>query len=58
MVATLKKSDIEKEKITSGDIIKKLLKPKYDPNRLISLRDIYTTDRNTHPQKPLGSQNV
>ena len=54
MVAILKKSDTySKNKKTSGDITKKLLSRKYDPNRSSSFRDILPTDRHTHPQKPL-----
>ena len=51
MVATLKKRHIQKIKKTPGDI-KKLLNPKYDPNRSSSSRDIRydrQTDRQTSP---------
>ena len=55
MVATLKKGDIQKMKKTPGDIIKKVLNPKFGPNWSSGFRAIERrqTDRHTHPQKPL-----
>jgi len=50
MVATLKK-DIQKIKKMSLDIIKKMLMPKYDPNRSSSFRDI-RYDRQTDIPTP------
>ena len=47
MVATLKKRHIQKIEKTSRATIKKLLNPKYGPNRPSSFRDMHDTDRQT-----------
>jgi len=49
MVTTLKKSDIQKIKKWSPDIVKKLLNPKFGPNPYSSFRGIDDTDRQTCP---------
>ena len=47
VLVILKKRYSKNKKKTSRDIIKKLLSPKYDPNRPSSFRDIHLTDRPT-----------